>query len=67
MHTMVDRLALPENWENFLVATRGLAENGFSVRFGEADGEAIEELAERYDISRAAVVRILVHKALRGT
>lgn len=57
---------LPKGWEAFLNAQRRLSEYGTRVRFGEADEEAIEELAKRYSISKAQVVRILVHKALRN-
>lgn len=56
---------LPTGWEAFLLARRGLSPTGTRIRLSRADEEEVERLAERYHISKAEVIRILVHHALR--
>lgn len=57
---------LPGDWQVMLQSMRRLSENGTNVRFGEEDERIICDLSERYSISKALVVRILVHQALGG-
>lgn len=57
---------LPEGWEGMLSSSRRLSFEGTRVRFGEEDENTIQALAERYEISKAMVIRILVHAALKS-
>jgi hypothetical protein len=62
---MSDVPDLPKDWEGMLSSSRRLSFEGTRVRFGEEDENAIQMISIRYGISKAMVIRILVHKALK--
>lgn len=56
---------LPAAWFAAMGKAGQLSENAFPFRPHETDDDAIRGLAERYNLSRANIVRILVHAALK--
>lgn len=55
-------LRIPHNW--FPSGRMPLAEDGFSVRFGEDVNAMIKQIAEYHGCSRAEVVRALVNRSV---
>jgi hypothetical protein len=56
---------LPHNWQVMLAETQRFTCNGTRVRMGRQDDSILDQMADKYGLSKASIIRILVHAGLR--